>query len=147
MREPIDYYFLRIAQITSTRGTCGRRQVGCVLVDSSRRVLATGYNGSPRGFPHCSRESPCPGLRCAPGTGLEKCIAIHAEQNALLQCRDVDAIHTCYSTASPCIHCTKLLLNTSTTRIVFLEEYPHPEARELWLSHPKKLEWCKVNLP
>src|SRR5690348_16904752 len=99
-REPVDHYFLRLAQVTSTRGTCGRRKVGCILVDSSRRVLATGYNGGPRNFPHCGEHAPCPGFHCPSGEGLDKCIAIHAEANALLQCRDPDAIHTCYTTAS-----------------------------------------------
>lgn len=146
-REPVDHYFLRLALLTSTRATCTRRRVGCILVDSSRRVLATGYNGSPRGFTHCAVGNECPGANCPSGTGLELCQAIHAEQNALLQCGDVDAIHSVYVTASPCVVCTKLLLNTAASRIIFLEEYPHPAARELWLSAPRKLEWSKVILP
>ncbi len=144
-REPTDHYFLRLAKLTSTRGTCPRRKVGCILVDSSRRVLATGYNGVPRGFPHCI-ETPCPGAGCPSGSALEKCIATHAEQNALLQCGDVDRIHTCYTTTSPCIHCTKLLLNTGCTRIVFLEEYPHTQSKELWLMASRKCEWLRVTI-
>jgi dCMP deaminase len=61
-------------------------------------------------------------------------MATHAEQNALLQCRDVEQIDTCYTTASPCITCVKLLMNTGCRSIVFAEEYPHPEAMDLWLS-------------
>lgn len=68
------------------------------------------------------------------GQGLEMCEALHAEQNALLQCRDVFTIDTAYVTASPCVTCTKLLMNTSCQRIVFLDEYPQPAAKDLWRS-------------
>lgn len=76
----------------------------------------------------------CPGATAPSGTNLDGCHAVHAEQNAMLQCRDVYAIHTAYVTASPCITCTKLLLNTSCQRIVFLEPYPHSDAQALWES-------------
>lgn len=76
----------------------------------------------------------CPGAQSPSGTNLDGCQAIHAEQNALLQCRDVYAIDTCYVTASPCMTCTKLLLNTSCETIMFVQEYPHPEAKQLWES-------------
>lgn len=132
-RESRDSYFLRIASVVASRGTCRRRRVGAILVDSRRHIIATGYNGTPAGFPHCL-DHECPGARSVSGTHLDGCFAIHAEANALLQCSDVSRIDTCYSTASPCISCTKLLLNTGCRRICFLEEYPHPEAKQLWLS-------------
>ncbi len=103
-RESADTYFARLALLTSSRGTCGRRKVGCVLVSKRKHVLATGYNGVPRGFQHCT-ERPCLGRLSGPGADLDKCLATHAEQNALLQCRDVEEIDTCYTTASPCILC------------------------------------------
>ncbi len=65
---------------------------------------------------------------------LDGCHAIHAEQNALLQCRDVYSIHSCYTTVSPCMTCMKLLLNTGCERIIFTEEYVQPEAARLWQS-------------
>jgi deoxycytidylate deaminase len=131
-----------------------------VLLNARGHVLATGYNGVAAGQKHCNEEvvraatlqmqfGPDPVYRhlsikrthphCLPwchsasGTNLDGCQAIHAEQNALLQCRDVYAIHTCYVTASPCITCVKLLLNTSCEKIVFTEEYPHKAAQELWV--------------
>lgn len=85
----------------------------------------------------------CPGANAPSGQGLDACQAIHAEQNALLQCRDVYAIHTAYVTASPCITCCKLLLNTSCERIVFLTPYPHPEAKALWEGAGR--EWSRLN--
>lgn len=80
-------------------------------------------------YPHS-----CAGAQSPSGTNLDGCQAIHAEQNALLQCKDIYDIHTCYTTASPCVTCVKLLMNTSCQRIVFAEEYPQPAAKELWLS-------------
>jgi len=79
-------------------------------------------------------QNACAGAESASGTNLDGCQAIHAEQNALLQCKDMYNIHQCFTTVSPCITCTKLLLNTSCQEIIYLEEYPHSEAKELWES-------------
>ena len=123
------------------RSTCLRRHVGCVLLDKYGYVISTGYNGVAAGLPHCNEElqafgtfpHACGGAHSASGTDLDSCEAIHAEQNALLQCRDPHLIDTCYTTTSPCITCVKLLMNTSCGRIVFSEEYPQPQAKALWL--------------
>ena len=103
-----------------------------MLVSEDNKVLATGYNGVPSGFPHCIDE-PCEGAKYRSGLGLDKCEAIHAEQNALLQVGDVKLIETAYCTTAPCIHCIKLLLNTGCQRIVFNQDYPHSDAsKALW---------------
>jgi dCMP deaminase len=148
-----DEWGLRLAEVTAVRGTCLRRQVGCVLTDSRGRVLATGYNGVASGVLHCNhftgnrvRADPlalthfredypyaCPGAHKASGTGLDACQAVHAEANACLQCRDVDAAETCYVTTSPCVSCVKMLMNTGCHRVVFREAYPHP-SRDLWVN-------------
>ncbi len=134
MRPSRDEYFLRMARLVSSRATCSRRAVGCVLVDAKGRTLATGYNGPPSGMAHCI-EYPCPGADAPSGTGLETCQAVHAEQNALLFCPSIDQIETAYVTTEPCLTCTKLLLNTACRRVVFAEQYPHgSEARALWES-------------
>jgi len=137
-RINITTYFLRLASIVALRSTCERRQVGCVLVDKYKHIIGTGYNGVASGQPHCI-ESKCPGASYPSGKGLEKCEAIHAEQNAILQCKDVNAIVTCYVTVAPCITCTKLLMNTSCKEIVFLEEYPN-SGKKLWDKY-----WYKYN--
>jgi len=157
MRPSRDQWGLQLAQVTAQRATCLRRSVGCVLVNGRGHVLATGYNGVAAGQRHCNElvierlgshitketyPHACPGARSPSGTNLDGCQAIHAEQNALLQCRDVHQIHTCYVTASPCMTCVKLLLNTSCERIVFTEEYPHKEARELWVGSGR--EWQQL---
>lgn len=126
-----DEYFSRMADLVSQRATCKRRSVGCVLVSAAGHVLATGYNGVPAGGTHCI-DVPCPGAQYPSGHGLDHCEAIHAEQNALLQCRDVSLIHTAYVTTMPCMTCVKLLMNTGCQRIVYGQEYPQQEAKEFW---------------
>lgn len=130
-----DEYFLAMASLVASRGTCRRRQVGCVLVDHRKHVLATGYNGVAAGVIHCL-DVPCKGADLPSGTGLDQCEAIHAEQNAILQCRDVSCIETAYITTSPCPTCTKLLMNTGCSRIIFIDAYTDQSPRSLW-----KGEW------
>ena len=110
-------YFLAMAKLVSTRGTCARRRVGCVLVDTYGLVLATGYNGNGRGQGHCI-DSPCQGAKYKSGEGLEKCEAIHAEQNAILQCKKNEHIENTYINLSQCVTCVKLLLHSSCKEIV-----------------------------
>lgn len=132
MRPTRDQTGLALAAIWAKRGTCSRRQVGCVLFDAHGVELSSGYNGPAAGEPHCF-DRPCPGAGLPTGTGLELCEAIHAEANALLFCPDVRLVHTAYVTTSPCLHCVKLLMNTGCRRIVFSHRYTHDDAsRELW---------------
>lgn len=133
MRPTWDEYFIEMVRVVATRGSCARRQVGCVLVDKMNRVVAMGYNGPARGLPHCTQGSPCPGANCPSGEGLDLCQAIHAEQNALLYCKDVYEIHTAYVSCFPCVSCLKLLLNTGCQKIVAAKPYAHDEhARKFW---------------
>jgi dCMP deaminase len=130
-RPSIDAYMMGIAMMAASRATCSRRAVGCVLTNRLHHIIATGYNGVPRGMVHCGVK-PCPGANAPSGQSLDACMATHAEQNALLQCKDVEEISTAYVTAQPCITCTKLLLNTGCTNVVYLEPYPHVAAQTLW---------------
>ena len=149
-RIKIDEWGIRLANVVATRATCLRRQVGCVLLNSRGHILATGYNGVAAGERHCNEwphpythhPHACPGAGAPSGTNLDGCRAIHAEQNALMQCRDVWEIETCYTTTSPCMTCVKLLLNTNCTRIVFATEYAHIEAKALWVESGR--EWVQL---
>lgn len=141
MRLSLDQWGLNLARETAKRGTCARRRAGCVLVNSHGHVLATGYNGVAAGVQHCV-EYPCQGVFSESGKDLDLCQAIHAEQNALLQCRDVRSIASAYITVSPCITCVKLFLNTSCRKLVFAELYPHPSSEELWRSAGR--EWVQL---
>lgn len=122
MRESRTQYFLKIARLVATRSTCPRREVGCVITNKYGHIKATGHNGVPSGYDHCT-EKPCGGQNASSGTGLNLCMATHAEQNALLQCDNVMDIHTMYLTTSPCITCAKLIANTSCKEVIFAEEY------------------------
>lgn len=143
---------MEVARVTARRATCLRRAVGCVLLDQDGFILSTGYNGVAAGQPHCNKQTAlvgmlsgvepefghaCPGAFAKSGTNLDGCHAIHAEQNALLRCPDVRRIHQAFITASPCMTCVKLLMNTKCQHIVFDEPYPHSEAEKLWTS----VEW------
>ena len=137
-------HFIKIAVDVASMGTCARRNVGCVLVDDRNFILSTGMNGVPPKWPHCKSFDSDPGFPCLgsnspPGTDLDRCVAAHAEINALLHCADIRRIRTVYCTTSPCINCVKALLVTWAVDIVFLQEYPHPEARELWVRHSRDL--------
>jgi dCMP deaminase len=126
VRPSWDEYFMSIADMVKTRSTCTRRQVGAVIV-KDKRILTTGYNGTPAGLKHCSevgclREQ----LGIPSGQRHELCRGIHAEQNAIIQAANFGVPiqgGTIYVTLSPCILCTKMLINAGITRIVTKEAY------------------------
>jgi len=134
-RPSWDEYFMNLARQAATRSTCLRRQVGAVLV-RDKRVLATGYNGAPRGIAHCLeigclREQ----LGIPSGERHELCRAIHAEQNAIIQA----AVHgvgiegaTLYTTLQPCILCAKTLINCGVREIHYAEGYPDELSAEMF---------------
>ena len=135
-----DDAFMIEAMGLSLRSTCIRRHVGCVLVNSRGHIIGSGYNGTAAGDMHCITEL-CPGAYYPSGEGLDKCEAIHAEQNALAQCRTVWDIQTVYTTTSPCKHCLKMLKNTSASRIVYYEGYSEVnELQKYWMrENPERI--------
>lgn len=167
MRPTRDQWAMALVVETAKRSTCLRRAVGCVLLNKRGHVLATGYNGVASGMSHCNEvtniptlfgptyesefgsqfhnnvvehRNACKGAQSPSGMNLDGCEAIHAEQNALLQCRDVYEIRSCYVSCTPCITCMKLLLNTSCVNIFYKTEYAHKEANDLWLRSGRNLK-------
>jgi len=128
-RASLTTTMISIARCLSRRATCAKLSVGCVLTDAHGRILGSGYNGVPRGMPHCI-DQPCAGA-CQP-KGSDTCEAVHAEQNALLICRNPEQVHTCYVTHAPCLRCTKMLLNTGCKVIIFAVPQLEPAAKDLW---------------
>ena len=133
-RPDWDSYFMEIAQIVSKRSTCLRRAVGAVLV-KDKQILATGYNGTPKGLPHCEevgclREQ----LHVPSGQMHELCRGIHAEQNSVIQAA-VNGVSisgsTLYCTHQPCVVCSKILINAGIKRIVYANPYPDKLAAEM----------------
>lgn len=126
-RPSWDEYFLNIARLVATRSTCLRRKVGAVIV-KNKQVLATGYNGAPRGITHCDevgclREE----LAVPSGQRHELCRALHAEQNAFLQAaRHGVSLNgaTLYITTQPCSICAKMIINVGIGKIVIEGDYP-----------------------
>jgi len=131
MRPSLDMVMMGCAISLSHRATCMKRSVGCVLTDARGFVLSTGYNGVAAGLPHCI-EHGCGGELSA--VGSDTCQAVHAEINALIRCKDLDAVHTCYTTTFPCNNCMKTLLNTNCAIIVYMEDHPGGHlVRQRWL--------------
>jgi dCMP deaminase len=119
-----DQYFLQMVALVASRCTCPRRQVGAIITTVEGQILSTGYNGVPAGFPHCTEGElhACPGTQDKHGD-TSRCLAVHAEVNALLQCKRLDLAHTLYVSCTPCFECAKAICNTPIKRVVALEEY------------------------
>jgi dCMP deaminase len=137
-----DHYFMEIARAVRAAANCLGSQVGAVLVLDDH-IVSTGYNGTPHGFTNC-RDGGC--VRCRdrelhrqglvgemadpehlPGRGLDRCICVHAEQNALLAAARFGLRSdgsTLYTTLSPCFGCLKEAIQAGVGRIVYEMEYP-----------------------
>ena len=130
-----DEYFMQMAELTSQRSTCLRRHVGAVIVQN-KHVIATGYNGAPRGLKHCAEIGGClrEELNVPSGERHELCRALHAEQNAIIQAavlgQSVDG-GSIYITHKPCAICSKMIINAGISRIVVREGYPDDLARDI----------------
>lgn len=128
-----DEYFLEIAGIVSKRSTCLRRKVGALVV-KNRRILATGYNGTPSGIKHCAQVGCLRAkLKIPSGQRHELCRGLHAEQNVLLQAALYGislSNSTLYITNQPCIICAKMIINAGIKEVVIAGEYPDKMARQ-----------------
>ena len=134
MREEKLKRFMDIAGAISRLSSCHSRKVGCILVDTKGYILSTGYNGPPHDMGECS----C--CNRVSGENLDLCPAVHAEQNAVMQCANVKELYYCITTTKPCRHCIKMLLNTSVQKIVYLQDYPHEGITELWQSAGRSIQ-------
>jgi dCMP deaminase len=125
-RPTWDEYFMNIAKVVASRGNCIKRKVAAVIV-KDKRIISTGYNGTPRGTTNCD-EGGCP--RCfnlaLSGENLSECLCSHAEENAITQA----AYHgtsvrdsSIYTTLAPCLTCTKMIINSGIEEIVYNVDY------------------------
>jgi len=135
-RPSWDDYFMEITFQVARRSTCPRAAVGAVIV-RNKRILTTGYNGSPTNLPHCTEAG------CLMVDG--HCVrTLHAEQNAIIQ----GALHgvnvsgsTIYVTHQPCLVCAKMIINAGIERVVYAGHYPDEIARGFLES--SGVELCK----
>jgi dCMP deaminase len=134
-RPSWDEYFMNIAKLTSERSTCLRRQVGAVIV-ADKQIVATGYNGAPKGIAHCEEKGGClrEKMGIPSGERHELCRALHAEQNAIIQAAtsglSIEGA-TIYITHQPCIICAKMIINAGIRKIIVEAGYPDELAVEM----------------
>ena len=126
-RPSWDEYFMNIAKVVASRSNCMKRKVAAIIV-RDKRVVSTGYNGTPRGTRNCN-EGGCP--RCnslaASGTALDECLCSHGEENAIVQASYhgvslKDAI--IYTTFAPCLQCAKMIINSGIREVIYNMDYP-----------------------
>ena len=127
MRPNWDEYFMLIAKIASMRSNCLSKNFGAVIVDSDRRILSVGYNGSPSGSMQCSSLGYCFKRSNGGKEGnWDNCLAVHAEQNALLSAaRKGISVKgaTVYVQSTPCWTCLKMLQAAGIKNYVFENIY------------------------
>lgn len=128
-RPTVDETFLEMAQVAAKRSLCVRAKVGAIIVDTTNRVVMSGYNGPPSGYRHGSQ--PC-NLWCrrvgsdAPAPDYSDCTTIHAEANALLYSdRSLRIGGTIYITSHVCFGCAKLIANSGLARVVVQSDAAH----------------------
>lgn len=125
-----DKRFADMADLVGSWSSCYQegRQVGAVIVKDNR-ILATGYNGAPSGVVSCKEKGEClrKKLNIPSGTRQETCYAVHAEQNAICQASKLGISvkgATIYVTHQPCTICTKMIINSGITRVIYKHGYP-----------------------
>ncbi len=115
MMNKFDGKYLRMAKIWASNSYCKRRQVGALLVKDNM-IISDGYNGTPSGFENV----------CEDENGVTKPYVLHAEANAITKvARSGNSAEgaTLYVTASPCVECSKLIIQSGIKRVVYSEEY------------------------
>ena len=118
MKTKFLHYFMSNAVSASQLSTCPRAAVGAIVVRYDGKVIGTGYNGSPRGLPHCTD------VGCYIDQNGSCIRSVHAEVNALLGLSGLEvAGSSLFCTHKPCLNCTKLILNSGLTFVYFLKQY------------------------
>jgi len=115
-RPSWDEFWFLMAMVYSTRGTCDRLRAGCVIV-KDKKLVGAGYNGSPRGLPHCDEAG-----HLIINGHCER--TLHAEENAVLNTerRNLEEA-TAYLLGTPCLRCMRLMVNSGIRKIYYLGTY------------------------
>jgi len=137
-RKSWDSYFMDIAKMVATRSTCPRLSVGSVLV-RDKKIISTGYNGSPSGATHCIDKG------CLIIDSHCKRV-IHSEVNAITCCEISTKYSTLYVTHSPCLECFKVVHQAGVKRIVYLEEYRLADYKSLGINDNCMPEIVKIKI-
>lgn len=131
-RMTYEQYFFGLAKMAATMSTCPSRSVGCIIVNpKTKNPIAEGFNGAPRGTQHCGDSCR---QRKSGDKNYEKCKAVHAELNAIAAAA-LNGVTTdgmdMYLTTTPCVFCSRVIINAGIKRVYALTYYPQPEALEL----------------
>ncbi|MDR1259783.1 MAG: dCMP deaminase family protein [Endomicrobium sp.] len=135
-RPSWDEYFMKLAWLIAERSTCLRHHIGAVIV-KDKRILTTGYNGAVVGVQECiSLGCLRNKLNIPSGQNQEMCMAVHAEQNAIIQ-SGYNGVNiknsTLYCTHSPCILCSKMIINVGIRKVITSIQYPDNAFKKLFL--------------
>jgi dCMP deaminase len=133
-RPAWDDYFAELVEIVAKRSTCLRRKVGAVIVKDNR-IVASGYNGVPKGLEHCSSFGCMREKEQVPsGERHELCRGVHAEMNAIAQAAEYGIAikgSVVYCTHQPCVLCSKLIINCGIVKVYVKNGYPDVLAQEM----------------
>ena len=127
MRKEWSQFFMETAEFISGQSTCQRRNVGAIAV-RDKQILATGFNGVPSGFKHCTKTG-CARKGMRPGQHVELCRAVHAEQNVIIQAaKNGTSLKgaSMYVNTAPCSVCVKMILNSGIVEL-FIGVYDYPD--------------------
>jgi dCMP deaminase len=147
MRKSWHETFFAVADEMAKRSTCKRRQYGCVAV-RDKTIISTGYNGAPRGLPHCT-DIGCARKGMKSGTHPELCRATHAEQNVVANAARMGVSllsATVYIKDIPCVLCAKILINAGILDVIVTgNEYPDYMKSQVMFSQAGIKLWFLVN--
>lgn len=157
-------YFMGIAYAVSRKSHCLSHQFGAIAVNDDRQILSTGYNGPPRGYPHCSGYDKNIPQICPPryhtdiwcprreagfqsGQGLEWCPAAHAERNVLINAARygvrLKGCRLYITSPTPCRECAKEIVNAGISEVIYADGHDYPE---IGITGRRILEECGVKL-
>lgn len=135
-QELLDYRYLRMARVWAENSYCKRRKVGALVV-KQKMIISDGYNGTPSGFENICEEE----------NGITKPYVLHAEANAITKLarsgNNSDG-STLYVTASPCIECAKLIIQSGIKRVVYGEKYRLTEGIDLLKRANIEIEFLNI---
>ena len=123
MSSKFDHSYLQMAEVWAQNSYCKRRKVGALIV-KDKMIISDGYNGTPSGFENI----------CEDENGVTKPYVLHAEANAITKVAksgNSSAGATLYVTASPCMECSKLIIQSGITRVVYRDAYRLMDGIEL----------------